>query len=503
MLYLLEMALKKISKEPFRIVIFGSDGDLSFRKIFPALYYRLKDGQVNHEFKILAASRTDRSQETYIKMLSEQLKKHIDHIDQDVLKQLIKATTHINIKQEDKELKKTLSEWFKESDEYIRVFYLATPASAFGPISDMLLTYNLITPKSRIVLEKPLGHDLKSSEDTNSSVAQYFEEDQIYRIDHYLGKETVQNLMVLRFANNLFERTWNAQHIDNVQITVAESLGVGGRGGYYDQSGALRDMVQNHLLQLLCLVGMDPPLDLNADEVRDEKLKVLKALRPFTKESISTHTVKGQYTRGSSSEGHLASYLEDIEKYSSQTETFVALKTYIDNWRWEGVPFYLRTGKRLPHRYSEIIINYKGVPHNIFPEKKTIENNRLAIRLQPDERIELLQMVKIPGPGGYRYKPISLELDYADHFEDRFPDAYERLLMDVVRGNQTLFMRRDEVKASWDWIETILVNWKKTKMQNELYEAGTWGPGSKIMQEGHKWITSRHIEKIQKLRDDK
>jgi len=501
-LYLSAMTLQKVSQEPFRIVIFGSDGDLSFRKIFPALYYRLADGQVNDGVEILAASRTDRTQEEYIEMLRERLEKYLDSPDKKVFNKLLKSTTHLCIKKDEEQLKADLMNWFEGSEEHVRIFYLATPASAFGTISDMLLRYDLITPVSRIVLEKPLGTDLKSSEDTNSTVAKYFDEDQIYRIDHYLGKETVQNLMVLRFANNLFERTWNAQHIDNVQITVAESLGVGSRGGYYDQSGALRDMVQNHLLQLLCLVGMDPPLILNADEVRDEKLKVLKALRPFTKETIKSDTIKGQYTRGSSAEGHLPSYLEDIEKYSSQTETFVALKTYIDNWRWEGVPFYLRTGKRLPHRYSEIIINYKSVPHNIFPEKKNIENNRLAIRLQPEERIELLQMVKIPGPGGYRYKPISLELDYADHFDDRFPDAYERLLMDVVRGNQTLFMRRDEVKASWAWIETILVNWKKQKMNNELYEAGSWGPGNKIMNEGHHWVTSKHIEKIQKLKKD-
>jgi glucose-6-phosphate 1-dehydrogenase len=229
---------------------------------------------------------------------------------------------------------------------------------------------------------------------------------------------------------------------------------------------------------------------------------VLRALRPFDKKSIKKDTVRGQYTRGSSKEGQLPSYLEEIDKYESNTETFVALKTYIENWRWGGVPFYLRTGKRMPHRYSEIVINFKQVPHNIFPEKKNIENNRLTIRLQPEERIELRQMVKIPGPGGYRYKPFSLELDYADHFENRFPDAYERLLMDVARGNQTLFMRRDEVKASWEWTESILKHWKNQKMPNHLYEAGTWGPGDFIMDEGNSWVKSQHVAKIQEKKNE-
>ncbi len=303
--------------------------------------------------------------------------------------------------------------------------------------------------------------------------------------------------MVLRFANNIFESSWNAKDIENVQITVAESIGVGSRGGFYDKYGALRDMVQNHLLQLLCLIAMEPPVNLEADEVRDEKLKVLKALRFYTPSSITHSTVRGQYTRGGTDEGPLPSYLEDIEKYSSKTETFVALKANIDNWRWGGVPFYLRTGKRMPHRYSEIIINFKKVPHNIFPDKKNVESNRLTIRLQPEEKIELLQMVKVPGPGGYRYKPYALELDYADHFEHRFPEAYERLMMDVVRGNQTLFMRRDEVKASWQWVESITKNWEKTAMPNVLYEAGSWGPGDKILEEGHKWAKSHHVKRLE------
>jgi glucose-6-phosphate 1-dehydrogenase len=338
-----------------------------------------------------------------------------------------------------------------------------------------------------VVLEKPLGHDSESSKLINSEISEYFNESQIFRIDHYLGKETVQNLMVLRFANNLYENAWNSQNIENIQITVSEDLGVGSRGGYYDKYGALLDMVQNHLLQLLCLVSMEPPSILEANNVRDEKLKVLNALRLFNSNMVLNQTVKGQYTRGKIKGDSVLAYLEDIDNFTSDTETFVAIRTYIDNWRWAGVPFYLRTGKRLTKRHSEIVINFKNVPHNIFPNETPIVNNKLIISLQPEERIELVQTVKIPGPGGYRYKPTSLILDYSSSFKERFPDAYERLLIDVIRGNQTLFMRKDEVEASWVWIDSITKHWKLTKMGNSLYNSGSSGPGDKVLLEGHSW----------------
>ncbi|HOZ51454.1 MAG TPA: glucose-6-phosphate dehydrogenase, partial [Chitinophagaceae bacterium] len=321
----------------------------------------------------------------------------------------------------------------------------------------------------------------------NDEISAAFNENQIYRIDHYLGKETVQNLMVLRFTNNLFEKAWNSENIDNIQITVAENLGVENRAGYYDNSGALLDMIQNHLLQLLCLVAMEPPNILEADQVRNEKLKVLNALRPFTKNSVLTHTIKGQYTRGSIDGKEVGSYLEGIEKYESKTETYVAIKAFVDNWRWKDVPFYLRTGKRLKKRYSEIIINFKTVKHNIFPSQEKMSNNKLIISLQPEERIELVQMTKIPGPGGYRYMPISLKLDYSDTFKERFPEAYERLLIDVIRGNQTLFMRQDELVAAWKWTESISNSWKLANQSNILYEAGSWGPVDNIMQGEDSW----------------
>lgn len=293
--------------------------------------------------------------------------------------------------------------------------------------------------------------------------------------------------MVLRFANNLYENAWNSQNIENVQITVAEELGVETRGNYYDKYGALLDMVQNHLLQLLCLVAMEPPCILEADNVRDEKLKVLKSLRLFDEKMVKHQTVKAQYTRGNIKGESVLSYLEDINQFSSDTETFVAIRATIDNWRWAGVPFYLRTGKRMSKRHSEIVINFKNVPHNIFPYHKPIVNNKLVISLQPKERIELVQTVKIPGPGGYRYQPTSLVLDYSSSFTDRFPEAYERLIMDVIRGNQTLFMRKDEVEASWDWVDSITEQWKRTKFKNKLYNAGTSGPGDDVLLEGHEW----------------
>jgi glucose-6-phosphate 1-dehydrogenase len=382
---------------------------------------------------------------------------------------------------------KELATFLHTFPTYQNIYYYSTPSSAFGSISKTLKDSNLVSESSKVVLEKPLGNSLETSNQINAEVTHAFHENQIYRIDHYLGKETVQNLMVLRFTNNLFEQAWNGENIDNIQITVAEHLGVENRGGYYDSSGALLDMIQNHLLQLLCLVAMEPPNVLEANEVRVEKLKVLNSLRPFNKKTVQTDTVKGQYTRGIIDGEEVKSYLEGIEKYDSKTETYVAIKTFVDNWRWKNVPFYLRTGKRMKKRYSEIVINFKTVKHNIFSNQEKMPHNKLIINLQPDERIELVQMTKIPGPGGYRYQPISLKLDYSDTFKERFPEAYERLLIDVIRGNQTLFMSQVELQAAWKWTESISNSWKEANQQNILYEAGTWGPTDKIMEGDDTW----------------
>lgn len=480
--------LEKFSK--FNIIVFGGDGDLAFRKIYPAIFHRMLDGQIEHDFNVVAITRKSPNRNELDQQVRQFLFTTDDHPATEAQWSAFnKKIAWIQAEKAEVEAYAALVEFLSNYSDFENIFYFSTPSAAFGPISQTLKTCGLINAKSKVVLEKPLGNSLASSNQINDEITAAFDEHQVYRIDHYLGKETVQNLMVLRFANNIFQRTWDSISIDNIQITVSESLGVEQRADYYDKSGALLDMVQNHLLQLLCLVAMEPPHIIEADEVRNEKLKVLKALRPMTKQTVVTDTVKGQYTRGNVQGDQVNSYLEDIGQYNSKTETFVAIKTYIDNFRWKNVPFYLRTGKRMKKRYSEIVINFKEIAHNIFPSKEKLNNNKLIIRLQPEERIELVQMTKVPGPGGYRYKPIALSLDYMDSFKERLPEAYERLLIDVIRGNQTLFMRQDELQAAWQWIESVTESWKQSNQPNVLYEAGTWGPGDLILEDGATWIT--------------
>ena len=467
------------------IIIFGGLGDLAIRKILPALFYRLQAGQINSNSKIILVSRKAKNPKEFKDLLNEKLVHHFPQVDS--FTEFLDMCLYYQADLSSDTSLNGLSSLLRNTELIVRVFYYSTSSSLFAKITKNLFTQGLINDESRVVLEKPLGYDSVSSESINRDIISHFKESQIFRIDHYLGKETVQNLMVLRFANNIYENAWNSQHIENVEITVFEELGVGSRGDYYDKYGALLDMVQNHLLQLLCLVGMEPPSLLDANTVRDEKLKVLKSLRLFNSENIKTHTSRGQYTRGKVKGQSVKSYLEDISHFNSDTETFASVLANIDNWRWAGVPFYLRTGKRMSDKYSEIVINFKNVPHNIFPDGHEIVNNKLIISLQPEERIELVQTVKIPGPGGYRYKPTSLVLDYSSSFTDRFPEAYERLLIDVIRGNQTLFMRNDEVEASWKWIDSISQNWKNSKIMNHLYNAGSNGPGDHILLDGHHW----------------
>ncbi len=495
------MRKKKLQIKPFNAIIFGGDGDLAVRKIYPAICKRYLDKQLDVAFSVYAISRSGVEQKTFLEKVKKSILESIDFkYDEKKIKEFLDKVTVLHVPGKDEVGYDKLREKLLDQPDYQSVFYLSTPSSAFGEICDALKKYNLVNDLSKVVLEKPLGNSLATSREINESISKVFSEDQIYRIDHYLGKETVQNLMVLRFANHLFENAWNSNHVDSVQITVAESLGVEQRGGYYDKSGALLDMVQNHLLQLLCLIAMEPPVRIEANFVRDEKLKVLHALRPFDERSVKTDTVRGQYTRGEKEGQLINSYLEDIEKFSSNTETFVALKTYIDNWRWKGVPFFLRTGKRMPKRYSEIIINFKPVAYNVFSKEEEISGNKLIIRLQPEERIELVQMSKLPGPGGYRYKPIALKLDFGDSFDGRFPEAYERLFIDILRGNQTLFMRQDELEAAWIWVESITNNWKKVSQKNILYEAGTWGPGDAIMNSNEQWSKTSIYEVISAIK---
>ena len=480
--------------EPADLVVFGGTGDLALRKIVPALYYRLQAGQFDVASRIFLVSRQPIDAAAHRALLHKTCREFVapTAFNEADFERLIERTHHLAIDALVDGDYLALVNALSKKPHVVRVFYLATPPDLFGPICVALRSHGLVTADSRVVLEKPIGRDLASFDAINNAVLECFSEEQVYRIDHYLGKETVQNLMVLRFGNAVFERLWNDDAIEHVQITVAESIGVGERFSYYDHYGALRDMVQNHLLQLVCLVAMEPPAFMKADTVRDEKLKVLRALRPITAETAASCSVRGQYTEGMMGGKKVDSYIADIHGKKSDTETFVALKVFIDNWRWSGIPFYLRTGKRLPERYSEIVIQFRRpVLHHMFPQQADLpENNRLIIRLQPDEHVSLQMNTKIPGPGGYRLKPVNLKLSLAEEFTERAPDAYERLLMDVVRGNPLLFMRTDEVDAAWRWTETILQAWEETGSKAEPYPSGSWGPDSAaalVANDGQRW----------------
>jgi glucose-6-phosphate 1-dehydrogenase len=463
---------------PADIVVFGGTGDLAVRKLLPALYLRDRDGQLPSSTRIVATSRAGLDEAGYRDKIRGDLPGFVatTELDDTVLDRFIARLTHVSLDIDDTEGWSALAAELPDPAK-VRVFYLAIAPSLFGTVSQRLAHHGLVTDDSRLVLEKPLGTDLASAREINDAVGAVFEERQIFRIDHYLGKETVQNLLVTRFANTLLEPVWNAGGIDHVQITASESLGVGTRGGYYDGSGALRDMIQNHLLQLLCLVAMEPPTYVDRETVRDEKLKVLQALRPIAGSDVDRDVVAGQYGPGLVDGGVASSYRHDVDNPSSRTETFVAIRAEVANWRWAGVPFYLRTGKRMEQRRSQIVIQFKNVPHPMFPGAEGhSEPNRLVIQVQPDEGMRLHLTAKEPGPGGIRLRPVSLDLSYANTFERRSPDAYERLLMDVVRGNPTLFMRRDEVEAAWRWVEPILEHWSRPDHAPRPYPSGTSGP---------------------------
>jgi glucose-6-phosphate 1-dehydrogenase len=483
---------KIIPVAPFDFVVFGGTGDLSMRKLLPSLYSRDRDRQISDDSRIVLASRSEVSHDALVARVRDAIQTHIaaDEFDDAVWDRFAGRLAYVSIDATAERGWKDLGEALAPRSGEVRVFYLATAPDLYGSISRTLHRNGLITPASRVVLEKPIGHDLDSARAINEEVGQVFDEHQIFRIDHYLGKETVQNLLALRFANALFEMLWNRTAIDHVQITVAESIGVGARGGYYDKSGALRDMVQNHLLQLLCLVAMESPTRLDPDDLRDEKLKVLRALEPITARTVEQATVRGQYRAGVSDGRSVGSYPDDLGA-ASDTETFVALKVQVNTWRWAGVPFYLRTGKRLQDRASEIVIQFRPVALDIFPRTAgMVSPNRLVVRLQPDEGIKLQLVSKDPGPGGLRLRDTALNLSFAEAFKTRFPEAYERLIMDVVRGNATLFMRRDEVEAAWRWVEPILDGWARTGQACKPYTAGTWGPTAAIAlieRDGRTW----------------
>jgi len=473
-----------VPADPFDLVIFGGTGDLSRRKLLPALFHRDHDGQFSDDSRIIAVSRGALSKKQFVAFVEEALKEHLGKgaFDKDTWKRFSSRLDY-------HQLDVTTADGWPELDSklsgdgtHIRVFYLATMPSLFGSTACNLAKAGLVNDRARIVLEKPVGHDFDSALEINNEVGSVFAESQIYRIDHYLGKETVQNLSALRFANSLFEPLWRRGFIDHVQITVAEDLGTGDRAEYYDSSGALRDMIQNHMLQLLCLVAMEPPISMDHEDMRKEKIKVLKALRPITNESVKKVTVRGQYDTGAIGGAVVKSYQEELNQpHDSNTETFVAIKAEIDNWRWADTPFYLRTGKRLKKKASEIVVQFQPVAHSIFGEGNTdLEPNRLTIVLQPNEGVQLNLVSKEPGPGGFQLRSLPLNLSFSEAFPLRYPDAYERLLMEVFRGNPALFMHREEVESAWKWIDGIIESWELTRMPVQKYVAGTWGPTDSV-----------------------
>lgn len=493
----------ELKNEPIDFVLFGTKGDLARRKLLPSLY-QLEKAQLLHEgTTIIGVARQEHDQQAFCQIVKENIEKFSgDVLCEETWAKFVQRLDYVKIDITDTEAYGELVEHVDASRTM--VCYFATAPSLFGYICKGMASANMIDESVRVVLEKPIGHDLESSKVINDKVAEYFKERQIYRIDHYLGKETVLNLIALRFANSIFATNWDHNCIDHVQISVSESVGIEGRWGYFDSAGQMRDMVQNHLLQILSLVAMEPPTTLDADSIRDEKLKVLKALRPINVSNINEKTVRGQYSSGFVSGGEVPGYLEEEgANQKSRTETFVALKVEIDNWRWAGVPFYLRTGKRLPAKVSEIVIYFKRQPHNLFGASFTqLPPNKLVIRLQPEEGVEVTVMNKIPGltsTGAMDLQKSKLDLSFSEEFSDRrIADAYEKLLLEVMIGNQALFVRRDEVEQAWTWVDSIIDAWTKCSEGPEQYQSGTWGPVSSIgllAKENRAWYESKIVKK--------
>ena len=466
---------------PFDIILFGGSGDLAMRKLLPALYRRHRQGDLPDEGRIIGSARSQLTRDAFLQQVEAACRANLreDEFESDTWRHFAERLTFATVDAQDLDSFQTLTDMLGPADTRVRVFYLATSPNLFVAICHNLASVGLVTPGSRVVLEKPLGHDLTSAREISEQIGEVFNEDQIYRIDHYLGKETVQNLIALRFGNILFEPLWRRDWISDVQITVAEQVGVESRGHFYDSTGALRDMVQNHVLQLLCIIAMEPPTSIDADAVRDEKIKVLRALQPLHGRDAIHNTVRGQYQAGAVQGRPVPGYTEEGDvPMDSRTETFVALRGDIATWRWAGVPFYLRTGKRLNERKAEIVINFREVPHSIFNTSiMDGKANQLVIQLQPDEGMRLHIMAKARGDE-MRLRPVSLDLDFGETFHTRQADAYERLLMDVLRGRLFLFMRRDELYAAWKWIEPIMEAWASAADAPKPYTAGTWGPAA-------------------------
>ncbi|WP_208351547.1 glucose-6-phosphate dehydrogenase [Pseudaestuariivita rosea] len=479
------MVSRVIPVDPFDLVIFGGTGDLARRKILPGLFRRFCAGQMPDDARIIGAARSDMDDAGYRDMVRKAIVEFAGKLacEDGTMNGFLDKLHYVPIDARGEAGWADLAKLVR--GDVIRAYYFSVGPGLFGDLAERLTKHGLTDDTVRIVVEKPFGRDLASAKALNRDLAAHFDESQIYRIDHYLGKETVQNLMAVRFGNMLFEPLWNSQYIDHIQITVAETVGVGGRGGYYDKSGAMRDMVQNHLMQLLCLIAMEPPSKFDPDAVRDEKLKVIRALDPVDHH----HIVRGQY--GAGPDG--ADYRTDAENPRSFTESFIAMRLHISNWRWAGTPFYLRTGKRMKARSSEITVVFKDAPHSIFDAEAGRHRNMLSIQLQPNEGMTLDVTIKEPGPGGMRLVDVPLDMTFADALgpdAEEVPDAYERLIMDVIRGNQTLFMRGDEVEAAWAWTDPVIAEWEARNDVPKPYDPGSTGPDDALMlmhRDGRRW----------------
>ncbi len=495
---------KTASLNPTIFVIFGGTGDLNRRKLAPALYHLFTAGYMPPKFSIIGTGRTVYTDQQYQKEILGSVNEfsRTGKVEAEKWNEFSKNIQYCAI---DIESQKTFEDLKKEIVTYENnfgekaqvIFYLAVAPNLFPLIAKCLHKYKLTGTEDncRVVIEKPFGHDLESAKELNDLLGGIFTEKQIYRIDHYLGKETVQNMMAFRFANALFEPLWNRNYIDHIQISVTEQLGVGNRGDYYDGAGALRDMIQNHLLQLLCLVGMEAPISFNADEIRNRKVEVLRAVRPFKPEEVSRHAVRGQYSKGWVEGEEVLGYRseEHVDPHSN-TETFAAVKFFIDNWRWQGVPFYLRVGKRLNQTSSIISIQFKDVPHHIFSNDvaETWQQNRLIMSIQPEMSIRLQVQSKRPGLD-MTLNPVDMVFNYKGTYDNDTPEAYETLLLDVMTGDQTLFMRGDQVEAAWELVKPIIQSWEnKTSLSFPNYPANSWGPEEAealIAKDGFHWFT--------------
>lgn len=478
------------------ILIVGGEGDLAYRKLYPAFYYLDVDGCLPDCFRIVGVARSKDAIDNFRARVREKFSRfHPNETIDEAAWQRFAQRLHYHSADatSSEDLRKLQEQLFADNCRDL-IVYLATPPSIFVPICKALAAVGLLGEQSRLIVEKPLGESRESFLEINNNLTALLREDQVYRIDHYLGKETVQNLLAIRFANALFEPLWNNHYIDHVQITVAETVGVEGRWSFYDEAGALRDMVQNHLLQLLCLAAMEPPARLDAGVLHDEKLKVLKSLRQFSPQEVTSNTVRGQYSAGAVDGRPVPGYTEEEgARPGSTTETFVAVKAELNNWRWAGVPFYLRTGKRMVKRFSEIVIQFNQVPYFIFGDQALADSaNRLIIRLQPEEGIRLRLLSKRPGlAASMPLEAVALNLSFSDAFTDsRVADAYERLLLDVMRCNRTLFVRADEVEAAWEWVDHIVEGWQLSNKKVVSYTAGSWGPAESvalIARDGRQW----------------